>query len=121
MFARSAMHSVNPGNGSNCTEASPATSIPICSCTRIFQPCTCCSSSGECAKDRESAEQRAALRAFTLSLRTIAISHMSMGVFSFGARTDLKACCSMYPDFPSRVSDLNNVVGKGPTTPLANS
>jgi hypothetical protein len=73
------------------------------------------------AIDRESAEQRAALRAFTLSLRTIAISHMSLGVFSFRARTDLKTCCSIYQAFPSRVSDLGDVVGKVPTTPLTNS
>jgi hypothetical protein len=73
------------------------------------------------ANDRESAEQRATLRAFTLSLRTIAISHMSLGVFSLRARTDLKACCGIYQAFPSRVTDLSDVVGKGPTTPLANS
>ena len=73
------------------------------------------------AKDRESAEQRAALRAFTLSLRTIAIAHMSLGVFGFRVRTDLKACCSMYQAFPSRVSDLSDVVGKVPTTTLSDS
>ncbi len=72
-------------------------------------------------KDRESAEQNATLRAFTLSLRTIAISHLSLGVFSFRARTDLKACCGMFQDLPSRVSDLSNVVENVPTSPLANS
>jgi hypothetical protein len=73
------------------------------------------------ANDCERAEQRAALRAFTLSLRTIAISHMNLGVFSLQARTDLRACCGIYQAFPSRVTDLSDAVGKDPTTPLTNS
>jgi hypothetical protein len=73
------------------------------------------------AKDRERAEQRAALSAFTMSLRTIAISHTNLGVFSLRATTDLKVCCGIYQAFPSWVTELSDVVGKGSTRPLTNS
>ena len=71
----------------------------------------------ESAKDRESADQNAALRAFTLSLRAIVISHVSLGVFSFRARTDLKARCGGNHDLPSLVDVVESV----PTSPLTNS
>jgi quinol monooxygenase YgiN len=58
------------------------------------------------ARDVDMAQQRTEVRAFSASLRTIAVSHLSLGTFSFRARTDLNDFCALYQDFPIRVADL---------------
>ncbi|MDR3727276.1 MAG: hypothetical protein P4K86_09570 [Terracidiphilus sp.] len=59
------------------------------------------------ARDIDNAEQRAEVRAFSASLRTIAVSHLRLGTFSFRARPHLDDCCGMYQDFPVPVADLS--------------
>src|ERR1035437_9601650 len=69
------------------------------------------------ARDIDNAQQRAEVRAFSASLRTIAVSHLSLGTFSFRAMTDLNDCCGMYQDFPVRVAVLNAVIAESPIGP----